>query len=71
MEHYIFHKEYITKTRAEVISDTVEFFPKQFNMPLMYYTDTNIHNAHDLMYALQNPEPASPLVKLGNIHKKV
>ena len=29
MEHYISHKKYIRKTRAEIISDTVEFPPKK------------------------------------------
>ena len=32
--------------------------------------DANYHSAQDLIYALQNPSPASPVVKLGNGHKE-
>ena len=28
------------------------------------------HSAQDLISALYNPEPASPIVKLGNAHKE-
>ena len=66
MEHYRFHKAYTPKTRSERISDTVEFLPKQFNMPQMSSKNAKIHAVQDLINALQNPTPASPLVKLGN-----
>ena len=69
MEHYRCHKAYIPKTRAEIISDTVEFPPKKFNMPQMSSMDATYHAAQDLIYSLQNSPPASPLVKLGNGHK--
>ena len=32
--------------------------------------DSNYHSAQDIIYALHNPEPARPLVKLGNGHKE-
>ena len=32
--------------------------------------DANYHAAQDIIYALQNPAYASPLVKLGNGHKE-
>ena len=32
--------------------------------------DATYHAAQDLIYALQNPETASPIVKLGNGHKE-
>ena len=32
--------------------------------------DATYHAAHDLIYALHNPAPESPLVKLGNGHKE-
>ena len=32
--------------------------------------DATYHAAQDLIYTLQNPAPASPLVKLGNGHKE-
>ena len=70
MEHYRCHKAYIPKTRAERISDTVEYPPKIFHMPQMSYMDATYHAAKYLIYALQNPSPTSPLVTLGNVHKE-
>ena len=70
MEHYRCHKAYIPKTRAERISDTVELPPKKFNMPQMSYVDATFHATQDLIYALQNPTPVIPLVKLGNGKKE-
>ena len=66
MEHYRFHKSYTPKTRAERISGTVEFHPKILHMPQMSSMDSTYHAAQDLIYALQNPAPASPLVRLGH-----
>ena len=57
-------------TISEIISDTVDFPPNQFNMPKMSSKDTIIHDAHDLICALHNPAPAISLVKLGNSHKE-
>ena len=70
MEHYICHKVYIPKTRSERISDTVDFTSKQFIMPKMFSTDATFHYAQHLIYALQNPAPAIPLVKLENRHEE-
>ena len=70
MEHYRCHKAYIPKTRAEQISDTVEPPPKTFHMPQISSMDATYHYAQDLIYALQNPSPTSPLVKLGHGHKE-
>ena len=39
-------------------------------MPKISSTDSTIHAAQDLTYALQNPPPFSPLVTLGNAHKE-
>ena len=69
MEHYRCHKSYTPKKRKEIISDTVEFLPKQFNTPQMYSTDTTFHAVQDLIDALHNPAPEISLVKLGNGHK--
>ena len=70
MECYRCHKSYIPKTRAERIADTVEFSPKKFNMPQMSSVDATYHAAQDFIYAIDNPAPARPLVKLGNGHKE-
>ena len=57
------------KTRSEIILYMVGFYPKELNMPKIPSTYATIHATHDLIYALNNPEPAIPLVKLGNAHK--
>ena len=36
----------------------------------MFSVDATYHSAQDLIYALHNPAPAWPLVKLGNGHKE-
>ena len=70
MEHYRCHKPYITKKRAERISD-IEGFPlKTIIMPQMTSMDETYHAAQSFIYALQNPEPAISLVKLGNGNKE-
>ena len=33
--------------------------------------DSTYHDAQDIIYALHNPAPAIPLVKLGHGHKEV
>ena len=55
MEHYICHKACITRKKADSISDTVVFSPKQFNMRNMSSIDATFNAAHDLIYALYNP----------------
>ena len=70
MEHYIFHKTYIPNTRGEIISDTVEFFPKQSNIPKMSSIYATFHAAHGLIYLLQNTSPSNPLYKPVNRHKE-
>ena len=55
----------------EIKFDTVEFLPKQFNMPKMSYIDATFYATQNLIYSLQNPEPTSQLSKLVNGHKEV
>ena len=71
MEHYRCHKAAIPNTRAEPLSDTVEPPPQnKIHMLQMSSVDATYHAAQDLIYELQNPEPASPLLKLGNGQKE-
>ena len=70
MVHYIYHKAYILKTRAEQISKTLEFPPKKFNMTKISSTDASIYAAQYLIHALNNSAPEIPLVTLGNLHKE-
>ena len=39
-------------------------------MPQMSYMDATYHSTQDIIYAIQNPEPASPLVQLGHGYKE-
>ena len=64
-EHYRCHTVYITKTRAERIARTVEFFPHDIMMPATSSTDNAITAARMLAEALLNPIPASPFITLG------
>ena len=57
-------------TRAKIIFDTVEFFPKQFNMPNMSSIDATFHAVYDWIYSLHNTAPENLLDKLGNGHNK-
>ena len=70
MEQYRFHKASIPKTIAERISDTVEFFPRDFNMPKLYSKNATINSTEDLIHELKNLAPVSPLVTLVNLHKE-
>jgi hypothetical protein len=58
---------YATKTRAERITRTVEFFPHFGHMPqLLLSADAAIRAAIDLCWAIRNPSPASPLAAIGD-----
>ena len=37
----------------------------------MSFIDATFHDAHDLIYAIQNLAPSNPLSKLGNGYKEV
>ena len=39
-------------------------------MPKMSSMDATYHAAHDLIFALNKPTPARPIVKLGNRNKE-
>ena len=66
MEYYHCHKVYATKTRGVRVADIVEFYPKDLLIPKTSSTDMAIKAATELIYALQNPTPASPFRKIGD-----
>ena len=39
-------------------------------MPQISSMDANYHAAQELIYALHNPAPTSPLLKLGKLHQE-
>jgi hypothetical protein len=59
-DHYRCHRTYIPATRKERIARTVQFFPHNFTMPKTSSADAAIVAAQNLVFALQNPTPASP-----------
>jgi hypothetical protein len=65
-EHYRCYRVYATKTRAERIAQTVDFFPHYGKMPQLSSAGTAIRAAIDLCWAIRNPAPASPLSLLGD-----
>jgi hypothetical protein len=65
-EHYRCYRVYATKTRAERITRTVEFFPHYGAMPQLSSADAAIRAAIDLCWALRHPSPASSLAALGD-----
>ena len=66
MNHYRFHRVYVTKTRGGRDSDCVGFF--RHNTPLPYNSSSEnvIISAHELAYVLNNPAHKAPFFNIGN-----
>jgi hypothetical protein len=58
MEHYRYHRCYVTKTQSERISDTVEFFPSEAKAPIMSATDSAIAAVEALAEAINHSTPS-------------
>ena len=83
MESYRCFKTYIWSTKAERITDTVEWFPHHFSMPKTSDTEILIAATKDILKILQNPSKNSPIPALTDseshqlqeitqlLHKKV
>ena len=65
VEHYWFYKVYISNTRAYRIADTVELFPDNTTIPVLYSANAATHAATDFIRALKNPTPAALVLTLG------
>jgi hypothetical protein len=65
-DHYRCYRVYATKTRAERIARTVEFFPHYGEMPKPSSADAAIRVAIDLCWALRHPTPTSPIAAIGD-----
>ena len=65
-EQYRCHTVYVTKSRAERIACTVEFFLHDINMPATSLANNATNAAKMLVEALLNPAPALPFSTLGN-----
>jgi hypothetical protein len=61
MHQYRCQNVYISATASECIVDTLEFFPRNFQMPQFSSTDRLIMAANDMSNALKNPHTKVPL----------
>jgi hypothetical protein len=59
-------QNYAWEATAERVPDTVTFLPTNVIMPKTSTVDTASAAAHELIHALANPPPASPLFPVGN-----
>jgi hypothetical protein len=66
LEHYRCYTVYITKTRGERIVETVDFFPKKFELPFPSAQDLATKAAAELTHTLLHPQPAGPFYKVGD-----
>jgi hypothetical protein len=66
MHHYRCQNVYISATSSERIVDTLEFFPRNYQMPQISSTDRLIMAAKYITYALQNPHPEVPFASVGD-----
>jgi hypothetical protein len=64
MHHYRCQNVYISATAGERIVDTLEFFPRVYQMPQLSSTDILIMAANDMTDALQNPHPEVPFTQV-------
>jgi hypothetical protein len=65
LEHYRCYRVFTNKTRAERISDTVDFFPENTSAPFQTQTDIAVQAATELVKVLHNPLPATPFTTVG------
>ena len=64
-EHYRWYQVYTTKTQADRIVNTVEFFSHDCPVPKRSYSDAAVITACNLTDALTNPRP-SPFSQIGD-----
>jgi hypothetical protein len=64
LEHYRCYTVYITKTRGDIIVETVDFFPEKFTLPSPSAQDLATQAAADLTHVLLNPQPEGPFFKV-------
>jgi hypothetical protein len=70
MNHYRCYRVWITETTSERVADTLSWYPTQVSMPRASSTEEASAAARDLIEALANPGPASPLAPLSDSHRQ-
>jgi hypothetical protein len=66
LEHNWCYTVNITKTRGNIIVETVELFPEKFALPFPSSQDLATQATLDLTHTLLHPQPARPFCKVGN-----
>ena len=66
LEHYRCYRVFTTTTKAERITDTVEFFPQRVTVPYPSPTDVAIRATQELIGVLKNPIPSTPFAHVGH-----
>jgi hypothetical protein len=66
LEHYRCYTVYITKTRGNIIVETVDFFPEKITLPFPSSQELATQAAAELTHALLHPQPAGPCCQVGN-----
>ena len=69
MHHYRCFRVWIDETQAERTSDTVAWFPTKFEHPQSTPLEEATAAARDLIRALQNPDPGTPLFALSDSNR--
>jgi hypothetical protein len=66
IHHYRCQNVYISATASELIVDTLELFPHNYQMPQLSSTDRLLMAAKDMTDALQNHHPEVPFARVGD-----
>ena len=65
MEHYRCYRVFTNKTKAERVTDTIQFFPDKTSVPYMTTNDITIRAANNLIAAIKMLQPSTPLPQVG------
>jgi hypothetical protein len=68
LDSYRCYNIWVWETRSCRIVDTISWFPTKVTMPLASSTDLILAGIHDIITALNNPSPGSPLAPLSDSH---
>ena len=66
IKHYRYFRCYIQTTNTEIIAETVEFPSKHVKLPSTPSRDVATKTSKDLIHAIKNPTPSSPILQLGD-----
>ncbi|KAI2496471.1 hypothetical protein MHU86_18012 [Fragilaria crotonensis] len=68
LDSYRCYTVWMWDTRATRVCDTLAWFPTKCPMPLASSTDLILAGIRDILHALRNPTPGSPLAPLTDSH---